>query len=189
MKTCGFLLSMMLLAATLCGCSGKTGREGRDAPQPAVAGAERTDTGKFALDSLDVVMPDTIEEVVWFLENHHFQFHVLTSKEVVQARSLLKKYIDSGQYKVDHSELEAFGFTERDLPLPLEKYARQYIGYKQKGHVKVYVLLNAMCTSGASLRSLHHRLLYVADGGHLFGKATIDLTANKVEWFHLNGLG
>ena len=189
MKTCGFLLSMMLLAATLCGCSGKAGREEKDASQPTRVGAKVADIRRCPLDSLDIVMPDTMEEVGWFLENHHFQFHVLTPKEVVQARSLLKKYIDSGQYKVDHSELEAFGFTERDLPFPLLKFARHYIGFNHKGHVKVYVLLNATCTNGASLRSLHHRLLYVADGGHLFGKATIDLTADKVEWFHLNGLG
>lgn len=189
MKIRDFLLAMMVLSTLFCGCFGKAGREEKDVSQPTRVGVMVADAGRYPLDSLDVVMPDTIEEVVWFLENHHFQFHVLTPKEVVQARSLLKKYIDSGQYKVDHSELEAFGFTERDLPFPLEKYARQYIGYKQKGHVKVYVLLNATCTSGASLRSLHHRLLYVADGGHLFGKATIDLTANKVEWFHLNGLG
>ncbi len=189
MKTCGFLLSMMLLAATLCGCSGKTGREGRDAPQPAVAGAERTDTGKFALDSLDIVMPDTLEEVAWFIDNRHSRFHALTLKEVARARNLLKKYIDSGQYKADHLRRGAVSFSERNLPLPLEKYARQYIGYEQEGHVKVYILLNASCTSGTSLRSLHHRLLYVQDGGHFFGDAAVDLTADKVEQFDMNGEG
>lgn len=189
MKIRDFLLAMILLSTLFCGCSGKAGREEKDASQPTRVGAKVADVRRCPLDSLDVVMPDTIEEVGWFLENHHFQFHVLTPKEVVQARSLLKKYIDSGQYKADHLRCGAVSFSERNLPLPLEKYARQYIGYKQKGHVKVYILLNASCTSGASLRSLHHRLLYVADGGRLFGKATIDLTADKVEWFHLNGLG
>ncbi|SFF99902.1 hypothetical protein [Prevotella sp. KH2C16] len=189
MKTYGFLLTMMLLAVVLSECSGKAGRQGRNAPQPAMAGVERTDTGKYPLDSLDVVMPDTLEEVAWLIDNRHSRFHALTPKEVAQTRNLLKKYIDSGQYEADHRQPGDVSFSGSRLPLPLEKYARQYVGYEQAGHVKVFVQLNAVCTYGASLHNLHHRLLYVKDGGHYFGDATVDLTADRVEQFDLNGEG
>ena len=75
-------------------------------------------------------------------------------------------------------------------PLPLKKYYKQYISYKENGHIMVLINLEGQESlfNRKSIReSLKNRVHYVFDGGIMYGNVIIDLKLGKVVAFHLNG--
>ena len=74
-------------------------------------------------------------------------------------------------------------------PLPLKSYYKQYIAYKENGHIMVLINLEAQefpVDGKNNDDRLTKRVYYVCDGGIAFGNVLIDLNLGKVVAFHLN---
>ena len=124
-------------------------------------------------------------------------YHQITKQEQERAKLLLTEYVNRGGgdtiyfMKVDKRGKET-GEEEIEIrkPLPLKRYFKQYIAYKENGHIMVLINLEAQeCLfNRKSIReSLKNRVHYIFDGGIMYGNAIIDLNLGKVVAFHLNG--
>lgn len=149
---------------------------------------------KYFLDSLDYVLSkEGFDETFGSSKT----YHQITKQEQERAKLLLTEYVNRGGgdtiyfMKVDKRGKET-GEEEIEIrkPLPLKRYFKQYIAYKENGHIMVLINLEAQeCLfNRKSIReSLKNRVHYICDGGIMFGNVIIDLKLGKVVAFHLNG--
>lgn len=149
---------------------------------------------KSFLDSLDYVLSkEGFDETFGSSKT----YHRMTQQEQEKAKIILTEYVNRGGgdtirfIKLDKRGKET-GEEEIEIrkPLPLKKYYKQYISYKENGHIMVLINLEAQefPLDGKSIgERLKNRVCYVHDGGIAFGDVLIDLNLGKVVAFHLNG--
>ena len=149
---------------------------------------------KYSLDSLDYVLSkEGFNETFGTSKT----YHRMTQQEQEKAKLILTEYVNRGGgdtirlIKLDKRGKET-GEEEIEIrkPLPLKRYFKQYIAYKENGHIMVLINLEAQESlfNMKSIReSLKNRVHYVCDGGIMFGNVIIDLNLGKVVAFHLNG--
>lgn len=149
---------------------------------------------KYFLDSLDYVLSkEGFDETFGSSKT----YHRMTQQEQEKAKIILTEYVNRGGgdtirfIKLDKRGKET-GEEEIEIrkPLPLKKYYKQYISYKENGHIMVLINLEAQefPLDGKSIgERLKNRVCYVHDGGIAFGDVLIDLNLGKVVAFHLNG--
>ena len=149
---------------------------------------------KSSLDSLDYVLSkEGFNETFGTSKT----YHQMTQQEQQKAKLILTEYVNRGGgdtirlIKLDKRGKET-GEEEIEIrkPLPLKRYFKQYIAYKENGHIMVLINLEAQeCLfNRKSIReSLKNRVHYICDGGIMFGNVIIDLKLGKVVAFHLNG--
>ena len=116
--------------------------------------------------------------------NKDMIFCALTDQEFSLAKDILKNYFDYHLYDRD-------GYANEE-PYRLSKYFRQYIGYKTKDSLYVYVNLythyptipepDCLCTISPS----QDILVYQDNGGRNYGTAIIDMINKKVVSFKLS---
>ena len=149
---------------------------------------------KSSLDSLDYVLSKEGFDDAFGSKK---TYHQITKQEQERAKLLLTEYVNRGGgdtiyfMKVDKRGKET-GEEEIEIrkPLPLKRYFKQYIAYKENGHIMVLINLEAQeCLfNRKSIReSLKNRVHYIFDGGIMYGNVIIDLKLGKVVAFHLNG--
>ena len=149
---------------------------------------------KSSLDSLDYVLSKEGFDDAFGSKK---TYHQITKQEQERAKLLLTEYVNRGGgdtiyfMKVDKRGKET-GEEEIEIrkPLPLKRYFKQYIAYKENGHIMVLINLEAQESlfNMKSIReSLKNRVHYICDGGIMFGNVIIDLKLGKVVAFHLNG--
>ena len=147
-----------------------------------------------SLDSLDYVLSKEGFDDAFGSKK---TYHQITKQEQERAKLLLTEYVNRGGgdtiyfMKVDKRGKET-GEEEIEIrkPLPLKRYFKQYIAYKENGHIMVLINLEAQESlfNRKSIReSLKNRVHYVFDGGIMYGNVIIDLKLGKVVAFHLNG--
>ena len=147
-----------------------------------------------SLDSLDYVLSKEGFDDAFGSKK---TYHQITKQEQERAKLLLTEYVNRGGgdtiyfMKVDKRGKET-GEEEIEIrkPLPLKKYYKQYISYKENGHIMVLINLEGQESlfNRKSIReSLKNRVHYVFDGGIMYGNVIIDLKLGKVVAFHLNG--
>ena len=147
-----------------------------------------------SLDSLDYVLSKEGFDDAFGSKK---TYHQITKQEQEKAKLILTEYVNRGGgdtiyfMKVDKRGKET-GEEEIEIrkPLPLKRYFKQYIAYKENGHIMVLINLEAQeCLfNRKSIReSLKNRVHYIFDGGIMYGNAIIDLNLGKVVAFHLNG--
>ena len=149
---------------------------------------------KYSLDSLDYVLSkEGFNETFGTSKT----YHQMTQQEQQKAKIILTEYVNRGGgdtirlIRLDKRGKET-GKEEIEIrkPLPLKKYYKQYIAYKENGHIMVLINLEAQefPLDGKSIgERLKNRVYYVCDGGIAFGDVLIDLKLGKVVAFHLNG--
>ena len=149
---------------------------------------------KSSLDSLDYVLSkEGFDETFGTSKT----YHRMTQQEQEKAKLILTEYVNRGGgdtirlIKLDKRGKET-GKEEIEIrkPLPLKKYYKQYIAYKENGHIMVLINLEGQESlfNRKSIReSLKNRVHYVFDGGIMYGNVIIDLKLGKVVAFHLNG--
>ena len=149
---------------------------------------------KSSLDSLDYVLSKEGFDDAFGSKK---TYHQITKQEQERAKLLLTEYVNRGGgdtiyfMKVDKRGKET-GEEEIEIrkPLPLKRYFKQYIAYKENGHIMVLINLEGqeVLFNRKSIReSLKNRVHYVFDGGIMYGNVIIDLKLGKVVAFHLNG--
>ncbi|MBP3766797.1 MAG: hypothetical protein J6I31_00760 [Prevotella sp.] len=137
-------------------------------------------------DSLDVIIKTA--DIVYreYEDDSAKTAYILNHAEMEKARGLLDSYITNKEYLNDGSL-----WTEDRYPLPFNEYVRQYMAYKQNGHLIVHVNLMADWVSDPSClyyTSLKKDMWCVHDGGPRYASAEIDLTKEKVIFFMTNGV-
>ena len=149
---------------------------------------------KSSLDSLDYVLSkEGFDDAFGSSKT----YHQMTQQEQQKAKLILTEYVNRGGgdtirlIKLDKRGKET-GKEEIEIrkPLPLKRYFKQYIAYKENGHIMVLINLEAQeCLFNMkSIReSLKNRVHYIFDGGIMYGNVIIDLKLGKVVAFHLNG--
>ena len=178
---------LILLSLTACNCNNKNKKENARVLNSPL-------NTKGALDSLDYVLSkEGFDETFGSSKT----YHRMTQQEQEKAKIILTEYVNRGGgdtiyfMKVDKRGKET-GEEEIEIrkPLPLKKYYKQYISYKENGHIMVLINLEAQefpVDGKNNDDRLTKRVYYVCDGGIAFGKALIDLNLGKVIAFHLNG--
>ena len=178
---------LILLSLTACNCNNKNKKENARVLNSPL-------NTKGALDSLDYVLSkEGFDDAFGSKKN----YHQITKQEQERSKFLLTEYVNRGGgdtiyfMKVDKRGKET-GEEEIEIrkPLPLKRYFKQYIAYKENGHIMVLINLEAQeCLfNRKSIReSLKNRVHYICDGGIMFGNVIIDLKLGKVVAFHLNG--
>lgn len=178
---------LILLSLTACNCNNKNKKENARVLNSPL-------NTKGALDSLDYVLSKEGFDDAFGSKK---TYHQITKQEQEKAKLILTEYVNRGGgdtiyfMKVDKRGKET-GEEEIEIrkPLPLKRYFKQYIAYKENGHIMVLINLEAQeCLfNRKSIReSLKNRVHYVCDGGIMYGNAIIDLKLGKVVAFHLNG--
>lgn len=178
---------LILLSLTACNCNNKNKKENTRVLNSPL-------NTKGALDSLDYVLSKEGFDDAFGSKK---TYHRMTQQEQERAKLLLTEYVNRGGgdtiyfMKVDKRGKET-GEEEIEIrkPLPLKRYFKQYIAYKENGHIMVLINLEAQeCLfNRKSIReSLKNRVHYIFDGGIMYGNVIIDLKLGKVVAFHLNG--
>jgi hypothetical protein len=178
---------LILLSLTACNCNNKNKKENARVLNSPL-------NTKGALDSLDYVLSKEGFDDAFGSEK---TYHQITKQEQERAKLILTEYVNRGGgdtiyfMKVDKRGKET-GEEEIEIrkPLPLKRYFKQYIAYKENGHIMVLINLEGqeVLFNRKSIReSLKNRVHYVFDGGIMFGNVIIDLKLGKVVAFHLNG--
>ena len=178
---------LILLSLTACNCNNKNKKENARVLNSPL-------NTKGALDSLDYVLSKEGFDDAFGSKK---TYHQITKQEQERAKLLLTEYVNRGGgdtiyfMKVDKRGKETGGEEiEIRKPLPLKKYYKQYISYKENGHIMVLINLEGQESlfNRKSIReSLKNRVHYVFDGGIMYGNVIIDLKLGKVVAFHLNG--
>ena len=178
---------LILLSLTACNCNNKNKKENARVLNLPI-------NTKGALDSLDYVLSkEGFDEAFGSKKT----YHQITKQEQERAKLLLTEYVNRGGgdtirlIKLDKRGKET-GEEEIEIrkPLPLKRYFKQYIAYKENGHIMVLINLEGqeVLFNRKSIReSLKNRVHYVCDGGIMYGNVIIDLKLGKVVAFHLNG--
>ena len=178
---------LILLSLTACNCNNKNKKENARVLNSPL-------NTKGALDSLDYVLSKEGFDDAFGSKK---TYHQITKQEQERAKLILTEYVNRGGgdtiyfMKVDKRGKET-GEEEIEIrkPLPLKRYFKQYIAYKENGHIMVLINLEAQeCLFNMkSIReSLKNRVHYIFDGGIMYGNVIIDLKLGKVVAFHLNG--
>ena len=187
--TMKILLISILILLTLTACNGNH-KNKKDNP----VSLNSNKPIKYFLDSLDYVLSkEGFDETFGSSKT----YHRMTQQEQEKAKIILTEYVNRGGgdtirfIKLDKRGKET-GEEEIEIrkPLPLKKYYKQYISYKENGHIMVLINLEAQefPLDGKSIgERLKNRVCYVHDGGIAFGDVLIDLNLGKVVAFHLNG--
>ena len=110
-------------------------------------------------------------------------FCALTDQEFSLAKDILKNYFDYHLYDRD-------GYTN-DEPYRLRKYFRQYVGFKTKDSLYIYVNLythyptisepGCLCT----ISPRQNILLYQENGGRNYGTVIIDIRNKRIIYFKM----
>lgn len=144
---------------------------------------ETCNVSNISKDSLDVIVKSFL---VWDyfkylneeLKEEKF-YHSLTKAEMIQARELLRQYMTDGSLEKNHN----------NNAYPFDQYIRQYVSYTEKGHLYVRITLNKYVFLNKNIvyTALKQYVYTIEDGGPIHANAIIDLTANKVVLFMING--
>lgn len=178
---------LILLSLTACNCNNKNKKDN-------LVSLNSNKPIKSSLDSLDYVLSKEGFDDAFGSKK---TYHQITKQEQERAKLLLTEYVNRGGgdtiyfMKVDKRGKET-GEEEIEIrkPLPLKRYFKQYIAYKENGHIMVLINLEGqeVLFNRKSIReSLKNRVHYIFDGGIMFGNVIIDLKLGKVVAFHLNG--
>lgn len=178
---------LILLSLTACNCNNKNKKENARVLNSPL-------NTKGALDSLDYVLSKEGFDAAFGSEK---TYHQITKQEQEKAKLILTEYVNRGGgdtiyfMKVDKRGKET-GEEEIEIrkPLPLKRYFKQYIAYKESGHIMVLINLEAQefPLDGKSIgERLQKHVYHVCDGGIAFGNTLIDLNIGKIVAFHLNG--
>lgn len=178
---------LILLSLTACNCNNKNKKENARVLNSPL-------NTKGALDSLDYVLSKEGFDAAFGSKK---TYHQITKQEQERAKLLLTEYVNRGGgdtiyfMKVDKRGKET-GEEEIEIrkPLPLKRYFKQYIAYKENGHIMVLINLEGqevLFNRKRIRESLKNRVHYIFDGGIMFGNVIIDLKLGKVVAFHLNG--
>lgn len=187
--TMKILLISILILLTLTACNGNHKNK-----KDNLVSLNSNKPIKSSLDSLDYVLSKEGFDDAFGSKK---TYHQITKQEQERAKLLLTEYVNRGGgdtiyfMKVDKRGKET-GEEEIEIrkPLPLKRYFKQYIAYKENGHIMVLINLEAQeCLfNRKSIReSLKNRVHYICDGGIMYGNVIIDLKLGKVVAFHLNG--
>ena len=178
---------LILLSLTACNCNNKNKKENARVLNSPL-------NTKGALDSLDYVLSKEGFDDAFGSKK---TYHQITKQEQERAKLLLTEYVNRGGgdtiyfMKVDKRGKET-GEEEIEIrkPLPLKKYYKQYIAYKENGHIMVLINLESQ-EFPVDRKDIGERLqkhiYHVCDGGIAFGNTLIDLNIGKIIAFHLNG--
>ena len=178
---------LILLSLTACNCNNKNKKESARVLNSPL-------NTKGALDSLDYVLSKEGFDDAFGSKK---TYHQITKQEQERAKLLLTEYVNRGGgdtiyfMKVDKRGKET-GEEEIEIrkPLPLKKYYKQYIAYKENGHIMVLINLESQ-EFPVDRKDIGERLqkhvYHVCDGGIAFGNTLIDLNIGKIVAFHLNG--
>ena len=178
---------LILLSLTACNCNNKNKKENARVLNSPL-------NTKGALDSLDYVLSKEGFDDAFGSEK---TYHQITKQEQERAKLLLTEYVNRGGgdtiyfMKVDKRGKET-GEEEIEIrkPLPLKRYFKQYIAYKENGHIMVLINLESQ-EFPVDRKDIGERLqkhvYHVCDGGIAFGNTLIDLNIGKIVAFHLNG--
>lgn len=112
------------------------------------------------------------------------RYYSLSLEQYSMAKDILRRYFEYYLYDVDnYSDVE---------PYRLRKYFRQYLGFKKKNSIYVYVNLytnfpeisdpKCLCTIGPS----QNVLIYKENGGRDYGTAIIDISNKRIVYFKLS---
>ena len=178
---------LILLSLTACNCNNKNKKDN-------LVSLNSNKPIKSSLDSLDYVLSKEGFDDAFGSKK---TYHQITKQEQERAKLLLTEYVNRGGgdtiyfMKVDKRGKET-GEEEIEIrkPLPLKRYFKQYIAYKENGHIMVLINLEGqeVLFNRKSIReSLKNRVHYICDGGIMYGNVIIDLKLGKVVAFHLNG--
>lgn len=130
-------------------------------------------------DSCDFVLPEsefiTLQKYDDFFKKDNF--YVINDIEIGRAKYLLDKEITTRRYQY---------YLYGNPAMPLNKYLKQYIGFKHKGHRLVYIQLTAKEAYGAS-DYIDKHLFFIRDGGNSYGSAILDLDTEGIVGLNMNG--
>jgi hypothetical protein len=139
----------------------------------------------YSEDGLDFLLK---KDTTYIYPNNKFvfkksmSFYTLSDKEFSLATAILKDFFDYYLYDDDNTGVE---------PFRLRKYFRQYIGFKEKDSLYVYVNLythfptisnsECLCTIGPA----QNVLIYKENGGRNYGTAIIDISNKRIIYFKM----
>lgn len=140
----------------------------------------------YSEDGLDFLLK---KDTTYIYPNNKFvfkksmSFYALSDKEFSLATAILKDFFDYYLFDDDNTGGE---------PYRLRKYFRQYIGFKMKDSLYVYVNLythypiipepECLCTISPS----QNILVFQENGGKNYGTAIIDISNKKVIFFKMS---
>ena len=187
--TMKILLISILILLTLTACNGNHKNK-----KDNLVSLNSNKPIKSSLDSLDYVLSkEGFNETFGTSKT----YHQMTQQEQQKAKLILTEYVNRGGgdtirlIKLDKRGKET-GKEEIEIrkPLPLKKYYKQYIAYKENGHIMVLINLESQ-EFPVDRKDIGERLqkhiYHVCDGGIAFGNTLIDLNIGKIIAFHLNG--
>ena len=140
----------------------------------------------YSEDGLDLLLK---KDTTYIYPNNKFvfkesmSFYNLSNREFSLAKAILKEFFDHCLYDDDNTGEE---------PFRLRKYFRQYLGYKEKDSLYVYVNLythfptisnpECLCTIGPA----QNVLVYKENGGRNYGTAIIDMSKKRIIYFKMS---
>lgn len=140
----------------------------------------------YSEDGLDILLKKDTTYIYpdnKFVLKKSMSFYALSDSDFFLARAILKKYFDNYLYDNDNTGEE---------PFRLRKYFRQYLGYKEKNSIFVYVNLythfptisnnECLCTIGPA----QNVLVYKENGGKNYGTAIVDISNKRIIYFKLS---
>jgi len=140
----------------------------------------------YSEDGLDILLKKDTAYIYpdnKFVFKKSMSFYALSDRDFSLAKSILKEFFDYHLY--DN------GCTGEE-PFRLRKYFRQYLGYKEKDSLYVYVNLythfptisnsECLCTIGPA----QNVLIYKENGGKNYGTAIINICNKRIVYFKMS---
>ena len=129
-----------------------------------------------------VPLPDTID--FWVSESKlkraqqrgRVEIFPLNDAQIEQANSLMAKELKK----------EKYGYFHNLVPIPIDRYTKQYLGVKHKGHEKV--LINYFSPGLVTYLEEHRASkspILSNYGGNTLVRAVVDLTTEHILWLEL----
>lgn len=103
------------------------------------------------------------------------EFIQLKNAQIGRAKYLLNEDINKAKYRLIS-------------PMPLDQYAKQYLGVNRNGHVIVLINLVSSRLMPHFKDCMSKSLITVDDGGNSFGRAKVDLTSDEIIMLRMNGI-
>ena len=127
-------------------------------------------------DSLDFFLPESeLKKLQKNDESLSGEFIQLKNAQIGRAKYLLNEDINKAKYRLIS-------------PMPLDQYAKQYLGVNRNGHVIVLINLVSSRLMPHFKDCMSKSLITVDDGGNSFGRAKVDLTSDEIIMLRMNGI-
>ena len=126
-------------------------------------------------DSLDFFLPESeLIKLQQYDKSLSGEFIQLKNAQIGRAKYLLNEDINKAKYRLIS-------------PMPLDQYAKQYLGVNRNGHVIVLINLVSSRLMPHFKDCMSKSLITVDDGGNSFGRAKVDLTSDVMIMLRMNG--